>query len=397
MDMQLKIEPIVTDDRGRKILSSLLSINKHRKHRFFFAVEEEDYHESMAHRVMPYLLSQLMHAMRFGGTLSVEGVLRRADLPNLQAFMRRWILWCPDLFRELEIVPTEWSEDVTADGSRHGAISCFSGGVDSFYSYATLEKDVGIPVRSLLFLHGFDIDLSMADYFDETSRFYQDRLKEKGIKLLRLRTNAKQSARKFQLNWGKVGHGIYLAAALHLMGRDHALACIPSSHSPDSPITPWGSHPITDPFFASSELPFIHHDYMVPRFEKIVALAHHDDCLEMVRVCWAVRDHQLNCGYCSKCMATLLALEVAKPESWRVAFPKVPNLASVLRVLDETEINRFQLEQIAIVRRHAALAGRDELASQIAAIVEKKSGRQSSVRTQLRRWFYDGKLRRALS
>lgn len=396
MKMHLQIEPTSRDESGRIILSSLLQMGRGRTHRFFFAIEEEDYHEFMDQRAMPHLISQLMHAMRFGGTLFVDGALSPSHVRHLETFMRRWILWCPDAFRWVEITTNEWKEEAPPTSSRHGAISCFSGGVDSFYSYALLGQDTGIPLRSLVFMHGFDIDLTMSNYYQETANFYQDRLRKKNVRLLKVQTNAKQSARKFQLNWGKVGHGIYLAATLHLLGHDHALACIPSSHSPDSPTTPWGSHPMTDPLLSSSTLPLIHHDYMVPRYEKIAALAQHDDCLEMVRVCWKITENQLNCGYCPKCMPTLLALEVAQPNSWRTAFPHVTTIDSVLHQLSITAINPFQVEQIDIVRNHATRQGRAELAEQLAEIIRQKCPEKASYRMRLRRWFYDRKLRKQI-
>lgn len=397
MKMHLQIEPTSRDESGRVILSSLLQMGRGRRHRFFFAIEEDAYHESMDQRAMPHLISQLMHAMRLGGKLFVDGALSPSHVRQLETYMRRWILWCPDVFRWVEITPNEWNDEAMSESSRHGAISCFSGGVDSFYSYAFLERDTNVPLRSLVFMHGFDIDLTMSDYYHETAQFYRDRLRKGNVRLLKVQTNAKQSARKFQLNWGKVGHGIYLAATLHLLGHDHALACIPSSHSPDSPTTPWGSHPMTDPLLSSSTLPLIHHNYMVSRYEKIAALAQHDDCLEMVRVCWKIHENQLNCGYCPKCMATLLALEVAKPNSWLQAFPLVTSIDSVLHQLSITPINAFQLEQISIVRNHAMREGRTELAEQIAKIIRQKSTKKASYRMRLRRWFYDRKLSRQIS
>lgn len=391
--MILTIQPSIRDAAGRTVLSSRLIISPSMSHDFFFAVEDSDYAPVMEKNAGPYLISQLMHAMRFGGELRVEGFVCPTLLVNLETFMRRWILWYPELFRWVEIRPEgEWSE--TSNGhKRTGAISCFSGGVDSFYSYAKLAEDHQVPLRSVIFLNGFDIDLTMDQYFEDTAHFYRSRLRQKQVKIIKLRTNAYESARKFQLNWGKVGHGIYLGAAHHLLGYDHELACIPSSHSPDSPIYPWGSNPVTDPLLSSAGLPLVHHNYMVPRYEKIAELAQRDDCLEMIRVCWRITENQLNCGYCPKCMATLLALEVAKPDSWRTAFPKVSDLDSVIEALHRTVINRFQIEQIEIVRHHAVRAKRHELAEQIGAILERHSPQQRSWGNRLRRWYYDLRLR----
>lgn len=392
MSMRLRIQPVTTDEKGRKVLSSKLMMPDAMEHRFFFVVEAQDFQESMANLGAPHLISQLMHAMRFGGTLTVECELDRALVMNLQDFMRRWLLWYPELFRWVDIVPQGWIDSPRAEKS-DAAIACFSGGVDSFYSYIKLTEDTNVPLRSLMFLQGFDIDLSMFDFYEQTSLYYQNRFQEEGLRLLKVLTNAKDSARKFQLNWGNIGHGIYLAAALHLFAADHNTACIPSSHAPDSPIYPWGSNPITDPLFSSSDFRFIHHDYTKSRYEKIMALSQRDDCLDAIRVCWRIKENQLNCGYCPKCMATLIALEVAKPESWRSAFPKVDDLNSVWRALRKTNLIRFQIEQLEVARHQASLSDRTALAKHIADVIAQKSGQRESWRTRLKARFYQLKLR----
>lgn len=390
--MLLQIQPGVRDSNGRYRLSSELMISSSIKHQFFFDVEESDYDPSMEVDAGSHLLSQLMHAMRFGGRLRVEGAVCPILLRNAEAFMRRWILWCPELFRWVEIDSETDSPAMRSATDRHGAISCFSGGVDSFYSYARLSPDHGVPLRSLVFLHGFDIDLALSDYYEETAAFYRSRLLQREIKMIQVRTNAYASSRKFQLSWGKIGHGIYLAAALHLLGHNHALACIPSSHSPDSPTFPWGSNPVTDPLLSSAELPIIHHNYLIPRFEKIAELTKHDDCLTMVRVCWRMTKDLLNCGYCPKCLATLVALEVAAPESWRIAFPTVPHIDSALDALHHCELNRFQIEQLAIVRHRAMINGRDVFADALDKIISNKQSLRGSWSLSFKKWFYDRRL-----
>ncbi len=390
--MRLHIKPSVRDSAGNYRLSSELLISPAIKHEFFFIVEESDYHPAMEADAGPYLLSQLMHAMRFGGNLRVEGgicpVLRR----NVETFMRRWILWCPERFRWVDIVAEKEYSTSPAAIKRQGAISCFSGGVDSFYSYARFDQDHGVRLRSLMFLHGFDIDLELSDYYEETARFYRERILQRDIKIIKVRTNAYASARKFQLNWGAIGHGIYLGAALHLLGHDHARACIPSSHSPDSPIFPWGSNPVTDPLLSSASLPISHHSYLVPRFEKIAELAEREDCLSMVRVCWRTKGNHWNCGNCPKCLATLVALEVAKPDSWRTGFPSVCSIESALGALRSCELNRFQIEQLEIARHHAVLRGRDVLAESLANVISQKQRNKSSLRLLFKQWFYEKKL-----
>jgi hypothetical protein len=72
------------------------------KHQFFFDVEESDYDPSMEVDAGSHLLSQLMHAMRFGGRLRVEGAVWEASPESLKL---GW--WLVGLMRKHEGVQTK--------------------------------------------------------------------------------------------------------------------------------------------------------------------------------------------------------------------------------------------------------------------------------------------------
>lgn len=386
----LHAHPKSQADTGEVILSSSIRVDKNRHHNFQFRFAENLYDERMESHAAHHVLAHLMPAMRVGGELRVEGRLDRSMGVRMQSFMHYWKRWCPDRFHQVEIVPDEWF-DAEVPQNRE-MISCFSGGVDSFYSLLRAEQDLQARMKSVLFMHGFDIDLSMGRFYEETADAYESWLAERSVRLLRVKTNARQTARRFQLHWGSMGHGVYLAAALHLFSHEHAMGCIPSSHSPDSPIVPWGSNPVTDPLCSSRGFEVIHHDYSVPRFEKMAELAKHNDCLSRIRVCSQIEMNRTNCGACAKCLATLAALEVVEPDTWRSVFPSVSSLDSAIRALHATHLNRFQIEQLEIARHHASLKGMASMAESLEAVIAGKQQHKASLGLSWDRWLYGKKL-----
>ena len=384
----LRVHEPEFDRHGHVTLASELVFDKNRSHRFFFRLAESDYHPSMLERASAHLFAMIMPAMRVGAPLHVEGKLEKCLAYRMDAFMRYWNRWCPDRFHQILITADEWLVEKTDTSAKEGAISCFSGGVDSFYSLQRFEQDTGHRVKSLLFIHGLDIGLEQKEGYRKNADQMEEWLSNRSQRLLRVQMNARDTARRFHLNWGSIGHGVFLAAGLHLFSHDHLIGCIPSSHSPDSPIVPWGSNPVTDPLFSISRFPIIHHDYQVPRFEKISALVKRHDCLKHIRVCWKQNDGMGNCGFCEKCIPSLLAFETTEKDSWRTVFPEVQMLSDVFFVLPRLRLNRFQIEQLEIVRQHANILNRDDIVSQLDQVLPKKTSEKITLTTLLRRSFY---------
>jgi hypothetical protein len=89
-------------------------------------------------------------------------------------------------------------------------------------------------------------------------------------------------------------------------------------------IRPFGTHPLIDPYYSSSDLR-VHHDGIeLSRLDKVRLIADWPVALENLRVCnrfLAYEPGKLNCGKCEKCVRTMLELLVLGKLGEAKAFP----------------------------------------------------------------------------
>jgi hypothetical protein len=389
----LVILPKKESTDGLVRISSRLHLPGKNSHEFFFEIPSEIFDSRMESHANHHLLAMLMPAMRVGGKLRIEGAVDPVLLKNLDPYLHYWRRWCPERLKMLEV---EAAEILPAPRAVDPAmISCFSGGADSIYSYLRAEVDYGVPLKTLMFLHGFDIDLNRHAYYQKIAEQYQEWLRARSSKatLISLVTNARETSEKFQLNWGSMAHGIHLAACMHLFSHQHTLGCIPSSDTPSTLIYPWGSTPVTDPLLSTSALSMRHHDCMVSKFGKLLELVKHSDCCRVLRVCYQHETQNPNCGRCGKCLRSLVAMHLAAEDSWREAFPSVKSFDEVMEKVRKIRWDKWMIEQLDDVRDHAWRNRDSSIARQIDALIEKKHREARPAQTSLRRLFYDVKVR----
>ena len=66
--------------------------------------------------------------------------------------------------------------------------------------------------------------------------------------------------------------------------------------------------PLTDPLLSSESFRIVHDGAGFTRMEKIETIAEWPEAFAGLRVCWAGRQRDRNCGRCSKCVRTILAI-----------------------------------------------------------------------------------------
>jgi hypothetical protein len=201
----------------------------------------------------------------------------------------------------------------------------FSGGVDSF---ATLRKNrLTVPPEHPRYFQdaviAFGLELDDPQAFDNVLDHLSGVAKQAGIRLIPVYTNVylpyrqEDAAKKFTF-WRHEFMGAALAAIAHaLAGRftnfsiasTDAIPCLRFLNLQHFP--PYGTHPLLDHHFSSTEL-LIHHDGVeLSRFDKTRLIADWDLALSNLRVCNQYRKYRhdkLNCGRCEKCLRTKLAL-----------------------------------------------------------------------------------------
>lgn len=226
----------------------------------------------------------------------------RANLPRLQALVaEHW----PEL--PLRPVRVEASDATPSPGGDRIGVF-FSGGVDSLYTLLT-NRD---RVDDLILLRGFDIGLEpeLDDVWEEVVAAGREVAAETGTRLIPVRTNIRPLLEGLRCHWG-VSHGAALAHVGLLLQPWLREIYIASSFDIEH-VSPWGSHPETDPLWSTDTLRFIHHGIETNRLGKIRSISASPVALRTLRVCNNVQLHgTYNCGRCYKCLPTMLALDIA--------------------------------------------------------------------------------------
>lgn len=378
---------------GSIVLAADWYLRGKKLHQFFFRMPAEQYDARMAQHANHHLLAMLMPAMRYGGKLQVEGTVDPELMENLEQFMNYWTRWSPDRLKMLEIDALDHQPAPRAEIP--AMISSFSGGVDSVYTFLTAESDTGVPLRSLLFQEGFDIDSRRQVFFQKMLDQYRHWLRARGqhVVVIPLETNARETARKFHLNWSSMAHGIYLAAGMQIFSHQHTMGCIPSSDTPTTLIYPWGSTPVTDPLLSTSALGIQYHGLMHSKFAKIREIIKHEDCCRILRVCYQKDGGDANCGRCRKCLSSLVMMHVAREDSWRDAFPSVTSFDQAMKRLHSIKLGAWMLEHFDEVRDFAIRHRDAAMAGQLDELIRKNHQQNQSQKIFWRRIFYNAKVR----
>lgn len=259
--------------------------------------------------------------------------------------------WYPKKLAKVAITVASRAYD--AQSLRSPAITCFTGGVDSFYSLVTNQETIG----SLLYVHGFDIPLSREDLREEKSAHLRDIAKTADKELIEISTNI----RKFlnpAVEWGHIGHGSALASIGHLVSGRTGRLLIPASHT-YADIYPWGSHPLLDHLWSSDRLSVVHDGAEANRVEKTRAIALDPSAQKHLQVCWQ-KTGKYNCGKCEKCLRTKIALKLTGALSDFETFDSELSLDEIrrMKIRNASDLS-FVLENLAFAEKqgNVELAG----------------------------------------
>lgn len=244
-----------------------------------------------------FLPVALMEAMVRGVPLHVQPphAISRRLAQNLESIQRVFTTWNDEDFR---VVPVQVATDVRP-AREEMVLSCYSGGVDSSFTYASHRDEIS----HLLLVQGFDgqsDDSIWVQNVNARQAFAQSERKQ----LIPVASNVREFVSRRRLSWN-VAHGGVLAAIGATLAPRRLY--IPSSFT-YSELLPWGSHPLIDPLWSTEGTEVVHHGLHARRTEKTEFIAAHQEILDHLQVCW--RGVSGNCGNCPKCVRTSLALHV---------------------------------------------------------------------------------------
>jgi hypothetical protein len=150
-----------------------------------------------------------------------------------------------------------------------------------------------------------------------------------------------------------LSHGAVLASVALLLASKFSRVYIPSSLSYDS-MFPYGSHPDLDYRWSTELVEVIHDGYELNRFEKTEFVARSSLALRNLRVCNNVNDSHYNCGYCEKCLRTMVALEILGVIPRMAPFPPLSLSTLASLHVGTGSIRSLWLQNLAAAKSHHA-------------------------------------------
>jgi hypothetical protein len=218
-------------------------------------------------------------------------------------------------------------------------VSCFSAGVDAFYSVL----DPSAKVDELLYVHGFE------------ARVEDERLL--ALVLPQVRAAASELGKPLRLaetNWRSViepltSHGYFVSmpmlfAVAHLMGSNLARLVVPGTHDPFFASEDPSSVPSYVGLWGTEALEIVEHGH-VPRLEKVRRLTESDVAMHHLRVCWNRTGLAYNCGQCGKCLRTRVHLQFAGAEGRCRTLPPRLELDEIRSARPERAINLGYIDE----------------------------------------------------
>lgn len=255
----------------------------------------------------------LVLAMSSDGELQMEAPVSRQLVAASEELQDILTSWFPQRLKRARLSLPTRAETIAPAPS--GGVSCFTGGVDSFYT-AVARSD---RISNLVFVHGFDIPLSHTSFFNETVEHLQAAAADLGKPLVTLSTNLKMFTNK-RVYWGPVAHGVALASVGTLLHAQHADFLVPATRD-YAHLFPWGSHPLTDRLRSTEYLKVVHDGATMSRVGKTLQLAEVPAAQQHLRVCFQ-KTGDYNCCECVKCLRTMTTLHLAGALERFEVFPK---------------------------------------------------------------------------
>lgn len=252
--------------------------------------------------------------------------------------------WFPDILDEVTIT-APMAVETTRSSDRRGVGAFFSGGVDSYY---TTLKHLD-EITHLIFIHGFDIDLSNNDLAERTLDALRKSAAELGKELIEVKTDLRGRLDRNRLNWGLQGHGALLAHVGIALSTVVEKIYVPSSYTADQ-LHPWGTHPDLDGHWSSDAVEFVHDGVEASRAAKMEKFIEEDAAMNNLRVCWWNQDNAYNCGECEKCLRTMINLYIAGGLERCATLPDKISIEAIDRLHFNRDAKLFVAENLAELR-----------------------------------------------
>jgi len=196
-------------------------------------------------------------------------------------------------------------------GKPRRAATFFSGGIDALASvrWNRLHYPEEHPLSFKDGILVYGLEIYKPEVFEYVRKSLQGLAWETGLTLIPVYTNIRYLDEDWTF-WENEFMGAVFASIAHALVSRFSRVSITSSDVIRD-LHPYGSHPLLDPNYSSSDLQIHHELITLSRYERTKLIAGWNPALQSLRVCnriEAYRPDMLNCGKCEKCIRTMLAL-----------------------------------------------------------------------------------------
>jgi hypothetical protein len=275
-----------------------------------------------------HVFAVLLYACGREKNLRVHGTISLQGLRSMMELQEAWCMLRPDDYKKIDIIADK-IQHANAVKKQEKAISLFSGGVDAVYSAlrhtTLLAEPIRYPLKSVVMVHGFDIDLYNHEGFHKLVSRVKPFIDELGLDLRVIRTNSRELNIQ---NW-EFSHALELAACMLMFSDEFSYGLIGSSGPYEGFVMPWGSNPVTDNLIRGNGMETIYDGAGTYRTEKIKTLLQFPTVCKILKVCYEATDQSANCGKCEKCVRTRLNFLAAGAKVFPECFPSNFDIAEI--------------------------------------------------------------------
>jgi hypothetical protein len=276
----------------------------------------EEYAQWLTGRADGFLVALFLMGMYFGEDIEVRGEVSPLLAYNLPVVLRLHHQIRPKLFNQIEIKYSSIKTLESRDGDHWGVGTSYSGGIDSSYTLNTHLPE-NQPIQSAqvthgFFLHGFDIFLNQAEYYNRMLKIYSSLFDRLDLNLIPVSTNV-YSFYQFHIDWSiaysppLIGTAMQVERLLHRFYKPSGRPMM-SGISAGLPETATA----TDHLLSTENLQVILDDPSVNRLDKIREIHDWPEIRETLRVCGTPIKPvgHINCCSCAKCILNMTYFEL---------------------------------------------------------------------------------------
>jgi hypothetical protein len=331
----MRIEKIrkINKDRKATISATVIWENCDRATQEIYFQTKEDRLKDIACNPHAFLVACTLPAMRFGEKrIFIDAEIcpeLRSGLISAMRLICSWYQWyVPE--KDLVRIEAKNQKKVVFSDDPKTAGFLFSGGIDSLATLRANRLNYASEhpgsIKSGLLVYGLEV--RELETFETVRASVSILAHDTGVDLIPVYTNIRTLGPEndgvfWKDFWVNEYMGATFAAIAHIFSKRLSSLSINSCH--DIPnLMPYGSHPLLNPMYSSSDLRIRHEGIHLSRFEKVRLISDWDLALQHLRVCNDTAYYlpgRLNCGKCEKCVRTMLAFVAAGVLEKVGAFP----------------------------------------------------------------------------